>query len=141
MLDACRGDCDTAVVITNDSDLREPLRLACDELGLTTGVINPHKASRRSRAPQATFFSNSGPVHSPLASYASARPGIPDQQVQALGDQGLDQGLPIGPPPVHRAHARSRTAGNVVQVASSDLGGVASAIPVYRATEEIKRLV
>jgi uncharacterized LabA/DUF88 family protein len=56
MLDACRGDCGTAVLITNDSDLREPLRLARDELGLTTGVINPHPAGRRSRALQATFF-------------------------------------------------------------------------------------
>lgn len=41
MLDACRGDCDTAVLLTNDSDLREPLRLAYEELGLRTGVINP----------------------------------------------------------------------------------------------------
>jgi hypothetical protein len=56
MLDACRGDCETAVLITNDSDLREPLRLARDELGLRTGVINPHKAAKRSRALQATFF-------------------------------------------------------------------------------------
>ncbi len=56
MLDACRGDCDTAVLVTNDSDLREPLRLAREELGLTTGVINPHPANRRSRALQATFF-------------------------------------------------------------------------------------
>jgi NYN domain len=56
MLDACRGDCETAVVVTNDSDLREPLRLARDELGLTTGVINPHAARRRSRALPATFF-------------------------------------------------------------------------------------
>ena len=56
MLDACRRDCETAMLITNDSDLREPLRLASDELGLTTGVINPHSASKRSRALQATFF-------------------------------------------------------------------------------------
>jgi NYN domain len=28
ILDACRGDCETAVLITNDSDLREPLRVA-----------------------------------------------------------------------------------------------------------------
>jgi hypothetical protein len=56
MLDACRGDCDTAVLITNDSDLREPLRLVRDELGLTTGIVNPHKPARRSRALQATFF-------------------------------------------------------------------------------------
>jgi uncharacterized LabA/DUF88 family protein len=56
MLDACRGDCDTAVLMTNDSDLREPLRLVREELGLTTGVVNPHPASRRSRVLQATFF-------------------------------------------------------------------------------------
>lgn len=56
MLDACRGDCDTAVLVTNDSDLQEPLRLVREELGLTTGVINPHPANRRSRALPATFF-------------------------------------------------------------------------------------
>jgi hypothetical protein len=56
MPDACRGDCDTAVLVTSDSDLREPLRLVRAELGLTTGVVNPHPASRRSRALQATFF-------------------------------------------------------------------------------------
>ncbi len=56
MLDACRGDCDTAVLITNDSDLREPLRLVRKELGLVTGVVNPHPASRRSRALEAIFF-------------------------------------------------------------------------------------
>lgn len=44
------------VLITNDSDLREPLRLVRDELRLRTGVINPHEARRRSRALQATFF-------------------------------------------------------------------------------------
>jgi uncharacterized LabA/DUF88 family protein len=62
MLDACRSDCHTAVLITNDSDLREPLRLVRDELGLITGVINPHQASRRSRALQATFFKQLRPA-------------------------------------------------------------------------------
>jgi uncharacterized LabA/DUF88 family protein len=56
MLDGCRADCDTAVLITNDSDLREPLRIARDELGLATGIINPHPAHKRSRALDATFF-------------------------------------------------------------------------------------
>jgi len=56
MLDACRGDCDTAVLVTNDSDLREPLRLVREELGLITGVVNPHSPDKRSRALQATFF-------------------------------------------------------------------------------------
>jgi hypothetical protein len=62
MLDACQGDCDTAVLVTNDSDLREPLRLVREELGLTTGVINPHRPSRRSRALQATFFKQLRPT-------------------------------------------------------------------------------
>jgi NYN domain len=62
MLDACRGDCETAVLITNDSDLREPLLLARDELGLNTGIINPHNASKRSRALQANFFKQLRPA-------------------------------------------------------------------------------
>ncbi len=33
---------EVAVVITNDSDLREPLRIVRRELGLVVGVINPH---------------------------------------------------------------------------------------------------
>jgi uncharacterized LabA/DUF88 family protein len=78
MLDACRGDCDTAVLITNDSDLREPLRLARDELGLTTGVINPHDASKRSRALQATFFKQ-------LRASALAASQLPPQIIDASG--------------------------------------------------------
>lgn len=56
ILDGCRGDCDTAVVISNDSDLKEPIALAQTVLGLKVGVINPHPPSRRSRALQPTFF-------------------------------------------------------------------------------------
>jgi hypothetical protein len=56
LLDAFRRDCDTAIVISNDSDLKEPIVLAQSELGLHVGVVNPHPASRRSRALQPTFF-------------------------------------------------------------------------------------
>jgi hypothetical protein len=56
LLDAFRGACDTVVVISNDSDLRVPLRIAESELGMTAGLVNPHPASHRSRALQATFF-------------------------------------------------------------------------------------
>lgn len=56
LADGFRAQYDTAVVITNDSDLRLPLELVRDELGLKTGVINPHPAGRRSRDLQATFF-------------------------------------------------------------------------------------
>jgi uncharacterized LabA/DUF88 family protein len=55
-LDACRGACDTAVVISNDSDLKEPVALARSEFGLKVGVVNPHPVARRSRALQPTFF-------------------------------------------------------------------------------------
>lgn len=43
-------------MITNDSDLKEPVALAQSQLGLTVGVVNPHPANRRSRALQPTFF-------------------------------------------------------------------------------------
>ena len=56
ILDACRQDCDALVVITNDSDLQEPIRLVKEELGLPVGVVNPHPAWKRSRAIKGTFF-------------------------------------------------------------------------------------
>jgi hypothetical protein len=56
LLDGFRGDCQTAVVISNDSDLKVPIELAQAELGLVVGVINPHPPARRSRALQPTFW-------------------------------------------------------------------------------------
>jgi hypothetical protein len=56
VLDGFSKDCDTAVVVTNDSDLKEPIALSQTQLGLTVGVVNPHPASRRSRALRPTFF-------------------------------------------------------------------------------------
>jgi hypothetical protein len=41
MLDACQARCEVAVVVTNDSDLREPVRLLRQELGIPVGVVNP----------------------------------------------------------------------------------------------------
>lgn len=56
LLDAFRKDGEAAVVITNDSDLKEPIMVVRRELGLAVGVINPHPAARRSRALRADFF-------------------------------------------------------------------------------------
>lgn len=42
LADAFRSDADTFVVITNDSDLKEPMRLVRAELKKTVGLINPH---------------------------------------------------------------------------------------------------
>lgn len=56
LLDAFQGRCDTAVVISNDSDLAEPIRVAEQELGIRVGIVNPHPAKRRSRVLRSTFF-------------------------------------------------------------------------------------
>ena len=56
LLDAFQRDCDVAVVISNDSDLKLPIEIAQSELGIRVGVVNPHPPARRSRALQPTFF-------------------------------------------------------------------------------------
>lgn len=56
LLDAFKRDCDVAVVVSNDSDLKLPIEVTQLELGLRVGVANPHPPSRRSRALQPTFF-------------------------------------------------------------------------------------
>ncbi len=56
LLDAFRQDCQVAVVLTNDSDLKEPIAVAQRELGLVVCVVNPHPPERRSRALQAGLF-------------------------------------------------------------------------------------
>ena len=43
LLDGFRKDFEMAVVVTNDSDLAEPIRLVQAELGLTVGVYHPHR--------------------------------------------------------------------------------------------------
>jgi len=56
MLDAFKRECDVAVVISNDSDLKLPIEVAQSEFGISVGVVNPHPPARRSRALQPTFF-------------------------------------------------------------------------------------
>ncbi len=41
--DACLKRCDVAVLVTNDSDLAEPVRIVRQELGLPVGILNPHQ--------------------------------------------------------------------------------------------------
>ena len=56
LLDAFNSECQTAVAVSNDSDLKLPIGVAQHELGLRVGVVNPHPPARRSRALQPTFF-------------------------------------------------------------------------------------
>lgn len=41
--DGHKKDYELAVMITNDSDLLEPMRIVKQELGLPVGLVNPHK--------------------------------------------------------------------------------------------------
>jgi uncharacterized LabA/DUF88 family protein len=49
LVDAFRDDCDQLVVITNDSDLAEPIRIINAELNLKVIVLNPHSADTAAR--------------------------------------------------------------------------------------------
>jgi hypothetical protein len=42
LMDAMHGDCDVAAVVSNDSDLCEPIRIVQQELMLPVGLLNPH---------------------------------------------------------------------------------------------------
>ncbi|GAA2071478.1 NYN domain-containing protein [Actinomadura alba] len=54
LADAFRRNFETALVITNDADLAEPIRLVCHELGLPVGIANPHPPYKRSVALERT---------------------------------------------------------------------------------------
>lgn len=54
--DAFTGECDAAVVISNDSDLAEAVRIAQDDAGIKVGIINPHPKRKRSSRLRGTFF-------------------------------------------------------------------------------------
>lgn len=55
LADGFRGRYEVAVLITNDSDLLEPVRIVREELKLVVGILNPHKRTSRVLAKQATF--------------------------------------------------------------------------------------
>ena len=49
LVDAFRGDCDQLIVITNDSDLAEPVRIINKEMKIPVGVFNPHTVDTAKR--------------------------------------------------------------------------------------------
>ena len=58
LLDAFRRDYDLAVVVTNDSDLAEPIRLVRSEFGLKVRIVNPRKGLAYGLRGIADFYSN-----------------------------------------------------------------------------------
>ena len=56
LLDAFRKDCEVAFVISNDSDLLEPIRIVRAEFGMPVGVASPHARPSQVLLKQASFF-------------------------------------------------------------------------------------
>jgi hypothetical protein len=54
--DAFQKRFEVAVLITNDSDLAEPVRIVRRELGLPVGLLNPHQTHSAVLKPLATFI-------------------------------------------------------------------------------------
>lgn len=54
--DGFKGLYELAVVISNDSDLREPVRIVRQDLKLPVGIINPHQTHSRELQEFATFI-------------------------------------------------------------------------------------
>ena len=53
--DAYMGKFGTAVLITNDSDLAEPVRIVANEVGRPVGILNPHQHHSQVLRQLATF--------------------------------------------------------------------------------------
>lgn len=56
LYDGFRKDYEVAVVVSNDSDLLEPIRVVRRELGLTVGILNPQTRPSRVLAQEADFL-------------------------------------------------------------------------------------
>jgi len=60
--DGFRKEYQAAVLVTNDSDLLEPVRIVRAELGLVVGILNPHKKASRVLAREASFVKHIRPA-------------------------------------------------------------------------------
>ncbi len=83
--DGFTGDFDIAVVVSNDSDLLEPIRIVQSELGKPVGVLNPQKHPSWVLKKEARFFKN-------IRQSAIARCQFPPE----LKDAGGTFGKPTG---------------------------------------------
>ena len=54
--DAHMGRFEVAVVVSNDSDLLEPIRIVREQLGKTVGILNPHPRPSRALLPHIDFI-------------------------------------------------------------------------------------
>ena len=56
LYDGFRNDYEVAVIVSNDSDLLEPIRIVRNELGKKVGILNPHQRPSRALLPHIDFM-------------------------------------------------------------------------------------
>lgn len=54
--DGHMGRFEVAVIVSNDSDLLEPIKIVRGQLGRKVGVLNPHKGASRALLPHIDFI-------------------------------------------------------------------------------------
>lgn len=74
--DAHQGRFEVAVLVTNDSDLAEPIRLVTQELGLPVGVLYPGKQQSRVLCRYASFVR---PIRTGVLAASQFSPDLTDQ--------------------------------------------------------------
>lgn len=64
LIDAFRGHCEAALVLSNDSDLALPIKVVSQELQIPVGIVNPHAKPARELQKVGTFFARirTGPL-------------------------------------------------------------------------------
>ena len=76
--DAHKGRIEVAIVVTNDSDLIEPIRIVTQEVGLAVGVLNPCRQPAGGLRGAASFYTVLRPT-------APAKCQFPDTLADAKG--------------------------------------------------------
>ena len=75
--DGFRGAYEAAVLVTNDSDLIEPIRIVREELGLLVGILNPQKRASVLLRHHASFMK---PIRSGVVAVSQFPVEIHDQK-------------------------------------------------------------
>jgi uncharacterized LabA/DUF88 family protein len=70
--DAFQKRFELAVLVTNDSDLAEPVRIVTKELGMPVGILNPHEHHSVTLKPLATFVKRIRQSHLIASQFPSA---------------------------------------------------------------------
>lgn len=80
LADAFRNDADAFVVVSNDSDLKEPMRVVRHELNKVVGILNPHKVQSKALLACKPSFTKD------IRTSALARSHFPDPLIAQYGN-------------------------------------------------------